>query len=146
MIDLEEIDARILRFVRKSGPVSLEVISKEFPNVASIKYRLDNLSKIELSHQLHRPTPNSSLLIEEHESTQDKDGYIHATSLGIYRITDFGAKELQDYDSRKKEHIRELLLKGAWLPIIVSLLTTSISLWLLPKLPEMLEMVARSLR
>lgn len=71
--------------------------------------------------------------------------YCHVEHLGIYELTEYGKRELEDYLAAKKTDRKELWLKNAWIPIIVSLVTSAIANYILPKLPQILRWAANTL-
>lgn len=147
MFDLTEIDAKILQFIDSCGTADTVAIKKRFPNTA-IEYRLKKLSTPEVrylsSSSIAVPIENTCFLNERTEQTVIK-GYCHVEHLGIYELTEYGKRELEDYLAAKKTGRKELWLKNAWIPIIVSLVTSAIANYILPKLPQILRWAANTL-
>lgn len=59
-------------------------------------------------------------------------------STNCFRITDFGKKTLEDYFYNRKYENKQLWLKNAWIPIIVAFVTTLLTNFLIPMLPQIL--------
>ena len=149
MRDLTEIDIKILQYIEKRGKADIASIKKKFPNTSAIEYRLKQLSTPEYhrfaNSTVSIPIKNSCCLREHVESVETKNGYSHDTYLGIYELTDFGKRELQDHITEKRLARKELWLKNAWIPIIVAFATTVGTNYILPKLPQILHWVASTL-
>ena len=63
----------------------------------------------------------------------------------VYSLNSKGEAELQNYNTQKKNEKREFWLKNALIPVIVSFLTTSITMYLIPKLPSILKWLCDTL-
>lgn len=122
-MDFEQIDFEILDFIEANSPTDIETIKKRFPGIASVEYRVESMSKQKYNSTERFPLKNSSLLVQQYEYV-DTDLGPHAKKTGIYEITDGGRKALQDYKREITSKRRELWLKNAWIPIIVSIATT----------------------
>lgn len=144
MVSLTDIDIKILKFVKEHGPSDIKDIECSLKNIAAIQYRVKILSTPEYinSGPIRFARDNSSYLEEDYETGIDektKDSIF--IPLGIYRITEFGKKALQDYECIKTTHHRELWLKNAWIPILVTVVTNLIIgaiKWLWPLIQELL--------
>ena len=128
MIELTQLDLQILDFIHKNEPASLDAISAKFFNISNIQYRLHMLCEPEreANSQFRLPIPNTSYLIEGYKTTDDNNRNVKCYSKSIYTLTDLGKKALQDYQVYNKERIKELWLKNAWIPIVVTIATNLI--------------------
>ena len=140
-VDLTENDVKILKYVRSHQPVHISQIERSLHGIASISYRVETLAKPEYRHYDHfcEAIKNSSYLEQEYENVTDEHGLTHSNPLGIFTLTDFGRKALQDHETSAKVHRRELWLKNAWIPILVSV-ATNLAIralgWLLPLIQQ----------
>ena len=125
MVELTDIDVKILRFIKDHGSASLMDMECFMPEVTSLRYRVDQLSTPEYRkiHSISLPLENTSFLEKDYATVTMENGETDYRSLGIYRLTAFGDKALQDYEHKHTTHKRELWLKNAWIPILVSLVT-----------------------
>ncbi len=139
MIGLTEIDVKILWFISKNEPADISSIKAEFPNISAIEYRLQQLSQPEYSSRSHIPLDNTSYLDEELLTFHDDAGSLRQRLSGRYTLTAMGHKALQDYRCNKRLHTRELWLKNAWIPIIVSIATNVVLNYILPRLLDLLK-------
>ncbi len=137
MPELSDIDFKILEFISKNEPVEIEKIKSEFPDILSIDYRIGQMSEMDFNEASHCYLPNTSFIAQEYE--KPTSSFETKKSLGIYRITDMGKKSLQDYKARIKQHKKEIWLKNAWIPITVSIITTVLITYIIPKLPSLLK-------
>ena len=69
------------------------------------------------------PIPNTAYIEQDYESIKTDIGETEYRPLGIYHLTEFGYKSLQDYEYNQAAHKREIWLKNAWIPILVTLVT-----------------------
>lgn len=101
---LEQNDYKILIYVSKHNSVSKEKIINHFGNkIDGIETRIKNLSTPDYTSGSWRcPIPNTSYIIEEYDTIKDEIGVTNTIPKGIYHITDFGKKTLQDYQSTNK--------------------------------------------
>lgn len=140
--NLTEIDYRILEFISHNEPIKIDDIKNKLPNISSLEYRINLLATPE-----HRkvgydyvPIDNTYCLKEECEYG---NGVITTVKgLQIYSLTDMGRKALQDYKTEKKRKKRELWIKNAWPPILVSVATNLLIIgikWLLPLIQKWLS-------
>lgn len=128
--ELSEIDYRILEFVNKKGCFKASVIRESLSDIESLDLRLRILSA-EKMNLLQYYNFDIDALFEDPEKPN-----------GDYSITDLGKKTLQDYNSKIKKEKNELWLKNAWIPIIVSVVTTlAINglQWLIPQILKWLS-------
>ena len=144
MVDITEIDIQILQFVSSRDAASLESIKSRFPKVLSIEYRVKLLSTPEYKRfgnlPISNPVPNSSYLSQDYGDVMDGNITKHVP-LDRYRLTDSGRKFLQDNIRTTKSERRELWIKNAWIPILVTLATNLVISgvkWLFPLLTQWL--------
>lgn len=149
MTELTEIDIQILRFVSKSEPASLEAIKLKFPTASSIEYRVKLLSTPEYRRvgnlPITNPVPNSSYLSQDRIETV-VNGRVKIEMLGTYRLTENGQKFLQDYGQKARSDRKELWLKNAWIPILVTLATNLVISGVKWLFPLIVQWLASSLR
>lgn len=125
MENLSYFDMMILRFILKNTSSSAETIEKKLQRVESVPARLKALETLHLVHQ---------------DFSELKDGsLVRCVPLGTYQITEEGKRTLQDYLFSSKKSRRELWLKNAWIPIIVSFATTVSTSYIIPRLPTLIE-------
>lgn len=133
-MELSEIDVKILLYVKEHGSVSTKDIENAFPEIEAINLRLrDFYIKSE-----------SALLVLKRETVIDSTNNT-VNSFSNLHITNLGLKTLQDYDYQQKSHIKELWLKNAWIPILVTLATNLLLgalKRLLPLIQELLSHVS----
>lgn len=131
MLKLNDIDAKVLRFIRENPSCSVDTMEKAVHGVDAMKSRVQFLQDADFVRM---------------DFLETKDGaLIRHTPLFTYKITATGKKELQDYDHTTRRDRRDLWLKNAWIPIIVSFATTVLTNYILPRLPEMIEWFCRIL-
>ena len=150
MYDLTEIDAKILQFIDSRGTADTAAIKKKFPDTA-IEYRLKRMSTPEVKYV----TSGFSVPIENKRQQMPLDRLIdralkvvavcHVKGLGIYELTEYGTQVLENYLAAKHSARKDLWLKNAWIPIIVSFVTSAIANYILPKLPQILRWAANTL-
>ncbi|MGX8711662.1 MAG: hypothetical protein ACQGTM_15625 [bacterium] len=118
MVELTETDFEILKFINENEPVELSKIRAEFPSISSLEYRISRLKSRDYQGNatILVPIQNTSYILEKYNEETDK-------ALGIYFTTDMGKKALQDHERQSKAAKRELWLKNAWIPILVTLAT-----------------------
>lgn len=146
MYDLTEIDAKILQFIDSRGTADTAAIKKKFPDTA-IEYRLKKMSTPEVKYitsGFSVPIENTCFLHEQTEETVI-NGIFHVKGLGIYKLTEYGTQVLENYLAAKHSARKDLWLKNAWIPIIVSFVTSAIANYILPKLPQILRWAANTL-
>ena len=131
MLELSDNDVKILKYIRRHGQAAVEDLERALPDVASVAYRVKVLSTPEYKYV------STVRLALENTS--------HHEPLGIYRLTEFGLKALQDHECTAKTSRRELWLKNAWIPIIVAFVTTLLANYMLPRLLHMIESWASTL-
>ena len=143
MDTLTDIDARILEYVSQHRSVHIDSIKKDLSDISSVEYRIELLSTPEYAYvsgfSLPIPKRNTSYLTEYQDFTLNGPLDINLQRTGYYQLTELGQKELQDYLYKKKTETKELWLKNAWIPIIVSFVTTVITNYILPKLPQIIK-------
>ena len=118
--DLTEIDFQILDYVSKNGTATIQDLNSHFSSIAVLDYRLQLLSQGDIQYIGHGipVTIDDTYFLESHH---DANSVICA-----YSITNIGRKSLQDYHKKVKSERKELWLKNAWIPILVSLFTNLI--------------------
>jgi hypothetical protein len=101
---LEENDYKILVYISKHDSVSKEKIINRFGNkIVGIETRIKNLATPDFTNGSWKiPISNTSYIIEEYDEVKDEIGATNTIPKGIYHITDFGKKVLQDYLSNVK--------------------------------------------
>ena len=146
MYDLTEIDAKILQFIDSRGTADTAAIKKKFPDTA-IEYRLKKMSTPEVKYitsGFSVPIENTCFLHEQTEETVI-NVIFHVKGLGIDELTEYGTQVLENYLAAKHSARKDLWLKNAWIPIIVSFVTSAIANYILPKLPQILRWAANTL-
>lgn len=139
--ELTDTDYLLLEYINRFSSVNKTEIENHFKGkIASLDYRLSILAKPNfknIHNAISLPIPNSNYIEEEFDTVDtDRTNYI---SKNIFYITDFGKATLQNHLAKKKSDKRELWLKNAWIPIIVSFVTTVLTIHIVPKLPLMLK-------
>lgn len=146
MFDLTEIDAKILQFINSRGTTDTAAIKNKFPDTA-VEYRLKKMSTPEVRYitsGFSVPIENTCFLHEQTEETVI-NGICQVKGLGIYELTEYGTQVLENYLAAKHSARKDLWLKNAWIPIIVSFVTSAIANYILPKLPQILRWAANTL-
>ncbi len=125
MVDLTENDVKILRYIKKYGSSSIADMENAMPDIKALCYRVEVLSTPEYRkvHSISLPIENTAFLEEDYELATTDIGETVSKPLGVYRLTAFGDKTLQDYEHQRISRQKELWLKNAWIPILVSLVT-----------------------
>lgn len=120
MVNLTEMDIKILKAVRKNKSISIPDLKRLLPEVESLEYRVKQLSTPEYRQLPHASIKigNSSYLTEIHK---EENNLIMPT--GLYRLTDLGKKELQDHVQFHRSQTKEFWFKSIWTPILVTLAT-----------------------
>ena len=131
MEKLNDLDAKVLRFIRENPFCAVNTIEKSLPGVDAMESRVQCLQDSNFVKMDYMETKEGALT--------------HRTPLFTYKITATGRRALQDYDHATRKDRRDLWLKNAWIPILVSFATTLATNYILPKLPEMIEWVRRIL-
>ena len=127
--DLSPHDFIILKYINSFESVQKEQIEKHFSGkIDSVSFRLDMLKN-----------SNSGYIVEEFDSYQDDIGFTQHISKNSFHISAIGKKALQDYSFRKKIDKRNMWIRNAWIPIIVSFATTVLTNYILPKLLLLIE-------
>lgn len=140
IVSLTDSDVKILKYVRSHQPVHISQIERSLHGIESITYRVETLATPEYRYYDHfcEAVKNSSYLEQEYEHVTEH-GLTHSNPLGIYTLTDFGRKSLQDYENAIKAHHREMWLKNAWIPILVTVATNLVIRtleWLFPLIQQ----------
>lgn len=125
MDELNYFDAMILRFIKENASSSSKDIEEELQKVESVSSRLKALEALHFVRQDVNELKNGPL--------------VRCVPLGTYQITEDGKKVLQDYLFSSKKSRRDLWLKNAWIPIIVSFVTTVSTNYIIPRLPALIE-------
>lgn len=138
--DLTEVDYQILKFFKENSPSSIEDAAKHLPDIESLEYRIHFLSTSEFKQlqNYNVPIENTKCLHEECVTYTDSYFTKHKY-LSIFSITTLGKKVLQDYEISKKQQRKDIWLKNAWIPILVSVITNLLISgikWLLPLIQQ----------
>lgn len=127
---LTDPDWEIMCIVKKYQPIGKTQIKKHLPHVEAIELRLGDLTSREMhmTKGMRIPIEGTSYLSIENRSISDP---LYNEDHQVFRLTRLGDRALQDHLTSKKLARRELWLKSAWIPILVSFATTVIttSLW-----------------
>ena len=141
-IEVEQLtkhDYMILEFISTSNNVTKkEIIDKLSDKVEALELRISRISR-PLSTSSGSYMPDTSYIKENLKPVRTEYGYSEGEPLGVYNITDLGKKVLQDYKSKEKTYKKELWLKNAWIPILVAFLTTVITNYITPRLPQIIQ-------
>lgn len=146
--ELTENDYLILEYINHFPSVHKTKIENHFKGkIVSLDYRLSVLAKVDckMSGGVPFPISNSNYIDEEFDESDD-DYRNPPKSLNIFHITDFGKATLQDHIAKKKADKKQLFLKNAWLPIIVTLFTNliiDVAKWLLPLIQQWLSNIQK---
>ena len=141
MYEPNETDIRILRTVKALGEADIESISRKLPKIDAVSLRVRKLSTPEYSQfgnspAISVPKPNTAYLVRS-QTDETK-----------FQITELGEMAIQEFGFARRQKRRMLWLKNAWIPIIVSILTTVAitvlkSLW--PKIQELVSKLLEAL-
>ena len=135
-LKLAENDYLILEYLKLNHSATEKSIISALNNkVEGIKFRLENLSTRETVQR-------------QNGTRRSVEAYISRMNQGdsrVYSLNSKGEAELQNYNTQKKNEKREFWLKNALIPVIVSFLTTSITMYLIPKLPSILKWLCDTL-
>lgn len=142
MDGLTSIDAELLKFIHENGGADLASIKQEFPKISAIEHRLKKLSTPKYRELPNAPFGRPKIPIENSSFLIKRTG---ANASVVYELTEYGQQTLQDYFTAKRLHLREIWLKNAWIPIIVSFATTLITNYILPRLPTIIQWFANFL-
>lgn len=129
-----DFDLDILRLLRDSQPLSESEIEKKLPKVQAVPLRIRDLSARPsdvFPGSLYDFPPNISYLRPENGR------YLGPRTR--YVLTPLGMKTLQDAALTRRKDRRDLWLRNAWIPILVSLLTNLILGALQQLLPQILQ-------
>ena len=144
---LTETDYFILKFIKNNNPVHLDDIKREFSNIDSLEYRIRALKTPDMrssgQFSCPIPIPGTSYISEDYEVTSAPGDVPTQRGLEVYTITPLGKKVLQDYQIRNKRELKQIWLRHAWIPIIVSTITTVIIHLLSPLLSLIGEWLLR---
>ena len=151
MYEPTETDFQILRYIAKHGSTSISQLESRFPAMESLEYRVRQMATPQSKssgsgHSSYRvPIPNTSYLLEDYRDFKDGP-FTKVEYLGTFHLTEFGRKAIQDHTQSTKSARKELWLKNAWIPIIVAFVTTVLTNYLIPKLPQILEWLSSILQ
>ena len=143
MYELTDIEFQILQYAIEHEPIGISQLKDKFPSVSSLEYRVRQMATPQYQPIAggKEAIPNSSYLLENYQLV--KDGlYTRMEYLGTFYLTELGKKAVQDHIQRTKSARKELWLKNAWIPILVSLATNLVidgTKWLLPQILEWLS-------
>lgn len=130
MSSTEDLDYVVLEYIAKHGPVTIETVAQALPDIVSVNLRMKAM-------QYHEPGAEGYIL---QKSIPYQDGSLtRMIPSDDFVITELGERALQDYRHATRKHQKELWLKNAWIPIIVSFVTTLATNYILPKLPLLIE-------
>ena len=134
---LSENDFKILGYIRSHEPATIEDVDRALPEVDSVPFRIAQMrgQKYQRSGAAQHTEPNTSYLHEKITRVVEEDTGTITNLLITYTLTDLGRAALQDYELTQKSQRRELWLKNAWIPIIVTIVTTLVIRaleWLFP--------------
>lgn len=124
--ELSEIDYLVLEYINNFDTVSKEQLFQHFSyKIDELDYRLSLLKTpvFRLVGNSRIPIDDSNY-IEEICVQTNNNGVVTCKGTNEFYITPLGKKVLRDYKSHKKSQRIELWIKNAWLPIIVSIITT----------------------
>lgn len=144
MPEINDIDAEILRFIRNHEPTSLNSIISGLPNVSAVSFRVKEMCSSGRYHIPGTRDGNDWFITQDTRTFRDGTA-LKEERLDAYRLTDLGMKVLQDHEYSLKKHRWELWLKNAWIPIIVAFVTTLLTNYILPKLPQIIEWLSHTL-
>lgn len=123
---LSENDFKILGYIRSHGPTTVKDVERALPDVDSVPFRIAQMQG--RTYRLAGEDPSAAIhpayLRQEYECVTDEHHLTHTKLLGTYTLTDLGRTALQDYELAQKSQRRELWLKNAWIPILVTIATT----------------------
>lgn len=149
MYEPTETDFQILRYIAKHGSTSISQLESRFPAMESLEYRVRQMATPQSKssgsgHSSFRvPIPNTSYLLEDYRDFKDGP-FTKVEYLGTFHLTEFGRKAIQDHTQSTKSARKELWLKNAWIPILVTLAANLLVLgikWLLPLIQEWLPSI-----
>ena len=132
MPDISLLDYKLLKCINKHKHVSVEEIKNKFEKkMPVVDYRLVVLEK-ELKY-----------IDSEKNTTISITGRPSSKPTGFYKLNDAGKTALADYAAYRKDYKKNLWLKNAWIPILVSVITnvviqliSPLILYLLSRLPR----------
>lgn len=134
---LSENDFKILGYIRSHGPTTVKDVERALPDVDSVPFRI-----VQMRGQTYRRSGaaqhtelNTSYLHEKITHVVEEDTGTITNLLITYTLTDLGRAALQDHELTQKSQRRELWLKNAWIPILVTIATTLVIRaleWLFP--------------
>ncbi len=110
MYELAETDYEILRYIGKHGPVSISDVIAAFPRNPIVEYRINQMDPKEYMSAIQ---PRSRSETVHYLKRKDEK----------YELTEIGWKAVQDYRSSLKRARRDLWMRTAWIPILVSVVT-----------------------
>jgi len=134
--DLTEIDFKLLRYISSHPSATLKDLKNKFSKISNLEHRLKVLST---------SSKEFPAVLKEEFKIQGRGAYSQKINLGIFIVTDFGKLALQDYSCKTKSHKKEVWLKNAWIPIIVSFLTYLLLNYIIPLLLHLLRQLFYSL-
>lgn len=138
MIELTNIDIKILEYINNNGPTHINKIKSKFSNISEIEYRIKLLSEQKSSQSGSYYIPNSSYINQKYECSKETS-FVNIEETGIYEITELGKKSIRDFKNNNRTHKREIWLKNAWIPIIVSLASYMLLNYIVPMLLNLLK-------
>lgn len=125
LLEITDNEIKILEYIKTNKNVSTEQLKAMFPEIDAIDLRVKRM------YLYKNPSPLLKSNVIE--------------TVHVYNLTEQGLKALQDHALYKKKRTRELWLKNAWIPIIVSVTTTLLTHYILPWLIQILKSATCSL-
>ena len=125
MEQISKNDYILLKYISEFQVISIEKVNSHF------KHKLKNTScRMEILHK-NGYIVSCEKIIDDYKNIRiDTD---------IFKIAPLGEIALQDYVTQTKLDIKMLWVKNAWIPILVSFVTTNVTMYLIPKLPLILK-------
>lgn len=123
------VDYKLLKYISKFKSIPKEQLQSKFGSkIESLNVRLSRLI-----NELKYVSQQSDIVI--------KSGHVINNYKENYIITDKGKAALQDYKTKLRYDAHMMWLKNCWIPILVSLVTSTIIYCILPLLRTIIEWV-----
>lgn len=134
MTNFNDIDFKLLRFIRKNEPVHIDVIKSAHPKIDSVELRVDEMTRIKYEESRALPGArypiNSPLVVHRCENK---------TETGIFETTEYGKKALQDYQYATRKYKKEMWQKNWYLPLLATIGFNLLTYGIKMLLPQILE-------
>lgn len=141
MPEHSDLDMQILEFIKRHEPTDLKSIVEGLPKISSAEFRVKQMCSS--GHYTEaRGINQHDFYIRQDVRTYQEGLLTKQEYLDSYQLTDSGRAVLQNYEYAKHKGRKELWLKNAWIPILVSLATNLVidgTKWLLPQILERLS-------